>query len=60
MATPRPLATLDVRAIARGPCDEETKPEALTVLDETDRSLRVLVLSDGMCDGGAALFEIPR
>lgn len=58
-AQPRLLAALDLRGVARRACDKETKPEALTVLDESPRRLRVLVLSDGMCDGGALVFDVP-
>ena len=54
------LATLDLRQVALGQCDRETKPEAMTVLQESERGFKLLVLSDGMCDGGAMVFEIPR
>lgn len=56
----RTLATLDLRKIALGKCDKETKPEALTVLAESPTAYRVLVLSDGMCDGGPLVFDIAR
>ncbi|WP_326540868.1 DUF3616 domain-containing protein [Pseudorhodoferax sp.] len=57
---PRPLAVLDLAAVALRGCDKETKPEAVTVLQESAQALRVLVLSDGMCDGGALAFDLPR
>ena len=60
VATPRPLATLDLSSVALRACDDELKPEALTVLKETEHSYQVLVLSDGMCDGGPLAFTVPR
>ena len=54
------LATLDLRKVALGKCDKETKPEALTVLEESATAYRVLVLSDGMCDGGPLVFDVAR
>ena len=54
------LATLDIRGVRLRPCDNETKPEAVTVLAESATAYRVLVLSDGMCDGGALTFTIRR
>ena len=60
MATPRLLATLDLSSVALRACDDELKPEALTVLADTEHSYRVLVLSDGMCDGGPLAFTVPR
>ncbi len=60
-AEPKRLATLDLRKVKAGRCDApQTKPEAITVLEASAQRLRVLVLSDGLCDGGALLFEIPR
>ena len=41
-------------------CDKELKPEALTLLEETADQYRLLILSDGMCDGGPLAFKIPR
>ena len=58
------LAQLDLSGIKlghHGKCeDEEVKPEALALLDETGAQFRVLVLSDGLCDGGPMVFEVPR
>lgn len=59
-AETRTLATLDLSKVGLSKCDKETKPEALAVLAETATSYRVLVLSDGMCDGGPLVFDIPR
>lgn len=56
----RLLATLDLRQVKLGKCDRETKPEAITVLQASERSIQLLVLSDGMCDGGAMVFDVPR
>ena len=57
---PKALATLDVSAVKLRSCDKELKPEAITVLKETPQSYQVLVLSDGMCDGGPLVFNVPR
>lgn len=59
-STPRELAELDVAGVTLDKCDEEIKPEALAVLEESVDSYRTLILSDGMCDGGPLLFRIPR
>lgn len=60
LATPQALATLDLSEVALRACDEALKPEALTVLAESAQSDQVLVLSDGMCDGGPLLFAVPH
>jgi hypothetical protein len=60
LATPHTLATLDLSTVALRACDEALKPEALTVLKESTQSYQVLVLSDGMCDGGPLVFDVPR
>ena len=59
-AAVRALATLDTRRVALRSCDAELKPEALTVLQETAQGYRVMVLSDGLCDGGALVMTVPR
>jgi hypothetical protein len=53
------LARLKLDDLVRSKCDKEIKPEAITLLDQDATNLRVLVLSDGMCDGGPLLFDIP-
>lgn len=59
--TIRPLASLDLGGVKLRGCDEEIKPEAITVLsDEPGRPYEALILSDGLCDGGALRFGIPR
>lgn len=57
---PQTLAELDLRTVALRKCDKEIKPEAMAVLEETPRQYQLLLLSDGMCDGGALRFDIPR
>ena len=56
----RVLATLDTREARLRSCDKELKPEALSVLRETASGYEVLVLSDGLCDGGPLTFTLPR
>ena len=58
--TPKVLAALDLRGVKLRGCDEELKPEAITVLEETPQAYKLLVLSDGMCDGGPLAFTIAR
>jgi hypothetical protein len=60
LGTARALASLDTRAVSLRSCDKEVKPEALTVLQETARGYQLLVLSDGLCDGGALVFTVGR
>lgn len=57
---PKPLGVLDLSAVKLRKCDETLKPESLTVLEETPQSWKLLVLSDGMCDGGALEFSVMR
>jgi hypothetical protein len=57
---PKVLATLDLRGVKLGKCDKELKPEAMTVLEETPTAYKLLVLSDGMCDGGPLAFTVAR
>ncbi len=64
---PRELAVLDLAGVdaAAGGCRDEkvpkaVKPEALAVVGGDARHYRVLVLSDGMCDGGPLVFTVPR
>lgn len=58
--TPRTLASLDLSHIPLRRCDKETKPEAITVLAETAQAYQLLVLSDGMCDGGPMRFNVEK
>ena len=57
---PRVLAALDLSSVQLRACDKELKPEAMTVLEETPAGYRLLVLSDGMCDGGPLAFTVPH
>lgn len=60
LSIPRLMATLDLSTVARRACDEDLKPEAITVLKVSPQRYEVLVLSDGMCDGGPLVFDVPR
>ena len=60
IVTPKVLAVLDLSSVKLRNCDEELKPEAITVLEETPQAYKLLVLSDGMCDGGALAFTVAR
>jgi hypothetical protein len=57
---PKSLARLDLSAVKKRSCDKELKPEAMAVLSDTPAHYRLLILSDGMCDGGPLAFKIPR
>jgi hypothetical protein len=55
------LATLDLSNVRLHSCDHEPRPEALTVTaDKPGEPYQALIFSDGMCDGGALRFTIPR
>ena len=60
LVQPRLLAALDLSEVKLRQCDKELKPEAMTVLEETPAAYRLLVLSDGMCDGGPLSFTVAR
>lgn len=57
---PRQLAHLDVSNVKRPKCDRETKPEAIALISDSPVEYQVLVLSDGMCDGGPLTFTVRR
>ena len=57
---PKWLARLDLSDVKQRECDKELKPEALTLMEQTTDHYRLLILSDGMCDGGPLVFEVPR
>ena len=57
---PRLLAALDLSEVKLRKCDKELKPEAITLLEETPAAYKLLVLSDGMCDGGPLVFTLAR
>ncbi|PWB80331.1 MAG: hypothetical protein C3F11_18235 [Methylocystaceae bacterium] len=56
----RKLARLDLTKVKLRECDKEIKLEALAVLEDDKDHYRILILSDGMCDGGPLTFRIPR
>lgn len=56
----RPLAELNPPEAKGGDCQKEIKPEAMTLLDDGPGFRRLLILSDGMCDGGPLAFRIPK
>ena len=69
VVTPKTLATLDLEGVElrqtkagkANTCEDKAlKPEAMTVLEETPQSYKLLILSDGMCDGGALAFTVGR
>ncbi|MEP7299748.1 MAG: DUF3616 domain-containing protein, partial [Burkholderiales bacterium] len=60
-APPRPLASLDIRRKDIGDaCFQAIKPEAIAMLEESASTFRVVVLSDGVCDGGPLIFDLAR
>jgi hypothetical protein len=54
------LAILDLSKVQLSDCDEELKPEAMTLLEDGANFRRILILSDGMCDGGPMSFQIDK
>jgi hypothetical protein len=57
----KPLALLDLEKVALRDCDKELKPEAMAVVeDKPGQPYRLIIFSDGMCDGGPLKFEIRR
>jgi hypothetical protein len=69
VVTPKTLATLDLEGVElrqlkagkANTCEDKAlKPEAMTVLEETPQAYKLLILSDGMCDGGALAFTVVR
>jgi hypothetical protein len=55
-----PLAELKLPKASGGDCQKEIKPEAMTLLADGSDFRRLLILSDGMCDGGPMTFRIPK
>src|SRR3954465_6258991 len=65
--TPKILADLKLKDVAPHPCKApdvgeraEIQPEALAILEDGSNFRRLLILSDGMCDGGPMSFRIPK
>lgn len=48
--------TLD-KVEKRQSCDDELKPEAMALIDDNNQD-RIIILSDGMCDGGPLVFNL--
>jgi hypothetical protein len=55
---PKVLAMLDLSGVALRDCDKEIKPEAIAVVDSSSDHVDVVVMSDGMCDGGPLKFRL--
>jgi hypothetical protein len=65
--TPKILADLKLKDVAPQPCKPldqgekaEIKPEAFAMLDDGPNFRRLLILSDGMCNGGGMSFKVPK
>jgi len=56
----RPLAELKLPKVDGHACHEEIKPEAMTLLTDGPDFRRILILSDGLCDGGPLSYRIPK
>jgi len=54
------LATLVTDDVKLRDCDKELKLEAMAVIEDLPTRLTLVIMSDGMCDGGPLTFEIPR
>jgi hypothetical protein len=64
---PKLLADLNLDSVSPKPCKPpkhdklaDIKPEAFTMLEDGADFRRLLILSDGMCDGGAMSFRVPK
>ncbi|QOZ51519.1 DUF3616 domain-containing protein [Bradyrhizobium sp. CCBAU 53338] len=51
---------LDLSGVKLRSCDEELKPEALAILRDDPDAYEVVIMSDGMCDGGPMKFVLTR
>ncbi len=67
IVTPKVLADLKLKDVTPQPCKPpnvgeraEIKPEALTILKDGSNFWQLLILSDGMCNGGPMSFRIPK
>lgn len=54
---PKHLGRLTLDGIKTRDCDDGIKPEALALVDEQDPT-RIVVMSDGLCDGGPLVFKL--
>lgn len=61
---PKPLAALNLSGVQPRPCPSSSttdrKPEAMALLEEGGDFYRLLILSDGMCDGGPMSFRVHK
>lgn len=57
---PTVLGELNLDAVELRDCDKELKPEAIAAIRDDSEALEVVVMSDGMCDGGPLKFVIRR
>lgn len=57
---PKVLAVLDLTGLRFEACFKELKPEALSILEETAMGYRIVVLSDGVFDGGPLIFHLSK
>ena len=61
---PKPLAALNLSGVQPRPCPSsastDRKPEAVAILEEGSDFYRLLILSDGMCDGGPMSFRVQK
>jgi hypothetical protein len=57
---PSVLAKLDLSEVALRECDKEIKPEAISVVGTSTDHVDVVIMSDGMCDGGPLKFRLNR
>lgn len=60
IAKPKELARLDLSDVKLRDCDKEMKPEAMAVTEDEKAYYHIVILSDGLCDGGPLSFKIPR
>ena len=60
MIAPTILANLNLPKADETPCRKEVKPEAIALLEDAPTFRRVLILSDGMCEGDPLAYRIPK
>ena len=56
----KPLAELKLPKVGGHACHKEIKPEAMTLLTDGPDFRHILILSDGLCDGGPLSYRIPN
>lgn len=60
VVVPTPLGELDLGGVKLRSCDKEIKPEAMAVTVDAATAYRIVIMSDGMCDGGPMTFDVKR